>query len=58
MTLSPQRILCGDALSLLKGFPAESVSLIVTSPPYAGSRSRLYFSPSPEEYGDWFLPIS
>ena len=28
------RIFCGDALSVLAGMPAESVDLVITSPPY------------------------
>jgi site-specific DNA-methyltransferase (adenine-specific) len=28
------RIMCGDALSVLSGIPSESVDLVITSPPY------------------------
>ncbi|MGA8379429.1 MAG: DNA methyltransferase, partial [Methanoregula sp.] len=28
------RILCGDALSVLSGIPSESIDLVITSPPY------------------------
>ena len=28
------RVICGDALELLKTLPSESVACVVTSPPY------------------------
>lgn len=34
-------ILCGDALTVLKGMESESVNMCVTSPPYWGLRSYL-----------------
>ncbi len=36
----------------------ESVDLIVTSPPYADQRKRLYGGVPPDEYVDWFLQIA
>lgn len=33
-SLPLNRVICGDALSILKQFPANSVDLIVTDPPY------------------------
>lgn len=27
-------VVCGDALSVLKTFPDESVNMVITSPPY------------------------
>ena len=36
----------------------ESVSLIVTSPPYADQRSGNYGGIHPDKYVDWFLPKS
>jgi len=27
-------VICGDALSVLKTFPPESVDMVITSPPY------------------------
>ena len=42
-TKSPQPLLlCGDALHVLREFPAESVDCCMTSPPYWGQ--RLYTS--------------
>jgi len=36
----------------------ESVTLAVTSPPYADARKGQYNGPPPDEFVDWFLPIS
>ncbi len=52
------KILFGDCLSLLPELPENSVDLIVTSPPYADSRKNTYGGIHPDEYVDWFLPIS
>ncbi|MBI5668316.1 MAG: site-specific DNA-methyltransferase [Chloroflexi bacterium] len=52
------RILQGDCLALLPNIPDESVDLIVTSPPYADSRKKTYGGIHPDDYVDWFLPIS
>lgn len=52
------RILAGDCLSLLPSIPDESVDLIVTSPPYADSRAKTYGGIHPDDYVDWFMPIS
>ena len=51
-------ILGGDCLEVLAKFPDSSFDLIVTSPPYADSRSKTYGGISPEEYVGWFLPRS
>lgn len=48
----------GDARDVLGKLPDESVNLIVTSPPYADSRKHTYGGISPDEYVEWFLPIS
>lgn len=49
-------ILQGDCLDVLKDFDDNSVDLIVTSPPYADSRSTTYGGIKPKNYVDWFLP--
>lgn len=54
-TSSPQ-IHHGDALDVLPGIGADSVDLIVTSPPYADQRKSTYGGVPPDEYVDWFLP--
>jgi len=48
----------GDSEQVLKTFAPESVNLIVTSPPYADQRKKTYGGIAPDEYVDWFLPIS
>jgi site-specific DNA-methyltransferase (adenine-specific) len=48
----------GDSLDVLKELPSASIDLIVTSPPYADSRTNTYGGIKPDEYVDWFLPIS
>jgi site-specific DNA-methyltransferase (adenine-specific) len=48
----------GDSLDVLKGIPSASIDLIVTSPPYADSRTSTYGGIKPDEYVNWFLPIS
>jgi len=50
------RIICGDCETVLQDFPDSCIDLIVTSPPYADSRSRTYGGISPAKYVDWFLP--
>ena len=49
-------ILPGDCLHVLRDMPADSVDLIVTSPPYADARKRTYGGVSPADYVDWFAP--
>lgn len=52
------KILQGDSKEVLKTFEDNSIDLIVTSPPYADRRKQTYGGVKPEEYVDWFLPIS
>ncbi len=51
-------IIHGDCREVLPRIKSESVDLIVTSPPYADSRSHTYGGIHPDDYVDWFLPIS
>lgn len=51
-------ILLGDSKERLASLASESVDLIVTSPPYADQRKNIYGGVHPDEYVDWFLPIS
>jgi len=53
-TSKPQGIYVGDCLCVMKEFPANSVDLIVTSPPYADARSHTYGGIKPDDYTDWF----
>ncbi len=48
----------GDALEILQTIEKESIDLIVTSPPYADSRTNTYGGIKPDEYNEWFLPIT
>lgn len=46
----------GDCVKVLKKLPANSIDLIVTSPPYADQRKDTYGGVHPDEYVAWFLP--
>lgn len=48
----------GDCKDILKELPDNSVDLIFTSPPYADQRKTTYGGIRPENYVEWFLPIS
>ena len=52
------KLVLGDCLKILQDIPSNSVNLIVTSPPYADNRKSTYGGVSPDEYVEWFLPIS
>lgn len=51
-------IIHGDCKEVLKTLPSNSVDLIFTSPPYADQRKSTYGGIKPNEYVNWFLPIS
>lgn len=51
-------VLHGDAREALNEVPAESVDLIVTSPPYADQRTSTYGGIKPDHYVEWFMPIA
>jgi len=48
----------GDCKEELKKIPDNSVDLIFTSPPYADQRKNTYGGIHPDNYVQWFLPIS
>ena len=48
----------GDCAEVLRGLPAESVDLIITSPPYADQRKSTYGGIHPDRYVEWFTPIA
>lgn len=52
------RLILGDCREKLKDLADNSVDLIFTSPPYADSRANTYGGIKPDEYVEWFLPIS
>ncbi|WP_456443358.1 DNA-methyltransferase [Caldithrix abyssi] len=51
-------IYLGDCKNILKDIPDNSVDLIFTSPPYADQRRNTYGGIHPDDYVQWFLPIS
>jgi DNA modification methylase len=48
----------GDCREILKRIPEECVDLVVTSPPYADRRSKVYGGIKPDKYVQWFMPIA
>ncbi|MBI4449030.1 site-specific DNA-methyltransferase, partial [Candidatus Woesearchaeota archaeon] len=52
------QILHGDAKEVIARLPPRCIDFIVTSPPYADKRKKTYGGIPPDEYVDWFLPIS
>jgi site-specific DNA-methyltransferase (adenine-specific) len=52
------KILLGDCAILLKDIPDNSIDLIFTSPPYADQRAKTYGGIHPNDYVNWFLPVS
>lgn len=47
----------GDCAEVLAAeVPADSVNLIVTSPPYADQRNGNYGGIHPDQYVEWFMP--
>lgn len=51
-------IILGDCRDKLRSIADNSVDLIFTSPPYADQRKNTYGGIHPDEYVNWFLPIS
>ena len=43
----------GDSKDLLKRLPADSVDLVITSPPFALLRKKTYGNKDQTEYVDW-----
>lgn len=54
----PASLLLGDCGKELRRLEAESVDLIVTSPPYANQRAGTYGGIKPDKYVAWFLSIA
>lgn len=52
------KILLGDSREVMKTIDDNTIDLIVTSPPYADRRKNTYGGIDPEEYVNWFFPIS
>jgi len=51
-------VLEGDCKEQLRYIDANSIDLIITSPPYADQRKNTYGGIHPAEYVEWFLPVS
>ena len=47
-----------DCLNGMKNIDTNSIDLVITSPPYAERRKRVYDGISENEYVDWFIPIT
>lgn len=52
------QIILGDCLHILKPMEPQAINLVMTSPPYADSRKNTYGGIHPDEYVEWFLPIT
>ncbi len=52
------KIILGDCLQKLKELKDNSMDLIFTSPPYADQRKNTYGGIHPDNYVEWFLPIT
>lgn len=48
----------GDSLEVLREVPAESVALVMTSPPFALRRKKAYGNVTANEYVEWFWPFA
>ena len=51
-------LILGDCRLELLAIPNDSVDLVFTSPPYADQRKNSYGGIAPDEYVEWFLPVS
>jgi site-specific DNA-methyltransferase (adenine-specific)/site-specific DNA-methyltransferase (cytosine-N4-specific) len=54
----PAELHLGDCKEKLLLIPDHSIDLIVTSPPYADQRKNTYGGVPPDQYVEWFLPVS
>jgi site-specific DNA-methyltransferase (adenine-specific) len=52
------KLIADDCLNVLERMPDNHVDLVITSPPYAEARRHTYGGIRPDEYVEWFLPIS
>src|SRR5271166_4951889 len=48
----------GDSLAVLSTLPDDSVSLVLTSPPFALRRQKAYGNVAPADYSDWIWPFA
>lgn len=47
-----------DSLAVLRQLPAESVALVMTSPPFALRRQKAYGNVTADEYVEWLMPFA
>lgn len=52
------KLFLGDCRTELKHIDDDSIDLIFTSPPYADCRKNSYGGIHPDDYVEWFLPIT
>lgn len=57
-TTSRGRAYLADALEILRRLPDDSVSLVMTSPPFALRRQKAYGNVSAADYVDWLWPFT
>ncbi|MEQ8222513.1 MAG: site-specific DNA-methyltransferase [Candidatus Eremiobacterota bacterium] len=51
-------LILGNCRDELKHLEDNSIDLIITSPPYADSRTQTYGGIKPQDYVSWFLPVT
>jgi len=51
-------LILGNCRDELKHLDDNSIDLIITSPPYADSRTQTYGGIKPQDYVSWFLPVT
>src|SRR2546422_8603334 len=47
-----------DAIDVLRRLPSDSISLVLTSPPFALRRKKAYGNVDAQEYVEWFWPFA
>ena len=52
------RAYLADAIDVLKQLPEDSISLILTSPPFALIRQKAYGNVAARDYIEWFWPFA
>jgi len=57
-TVKRWKVVHGSCCKVLRDYGDGTVSLIVTSPPYADARKKVYGGPKPDEYVEWFRSLS
>lgn len=52
------KMMLGDAVDVMGALPAQSVDLVMTSPPFALLRKKEYGNEAADRYLDWFRPFA